>query len=54
MFVTDLEEGMRYQSKFFEENCVVVFSYAINDKGNNFERKGGWHICELLNVELYR
>jgi hypothetical protein len=31
MFVTDLEEGMRDQSKFLEEIYVLVFSYDIND-----------------------
>jgi hypothetical protein len=41
MFATDLEEGMRDQSEFLEEICVFVFSYDINDMGNNFERKDG-------------
>ena len=52
MFVTDLEEGMGDQSKFFEEICVFVIPYVIDNKGNDFERKDGRHICGMLIVEL--
>ena len=37
MFATDLEEGMRDQSKFLEEICILVFSYDIYDQGNDIE-----------------
>jgi hypothetical protein len=39
MFATDLEEGMRDQSKFLEEICVFIFSYDINDFVNDIKRK---------------
>ena len=54
MFVTDLEEGMRDKSKFFEEICVFVFSYVINDSGNDIKRKGGRYICGMLNDGIHR
>ena len=31
MFATYLKEGMRDQGKFFEEICVFVISYDINE-----------------------
>ena len=51
MFDTDLLEGMRDQGKLFEKICVL-FSYVINDQGNDFKRKNGQH-CGMLNVELW-
>ena len=50
MFATYLEEGMRDQSKFLEEICILVFSYDINDSGNDIKRKDGRH-CEMLRVK---
>ena len=53
MFATDLEECMRDQSKLLEEICVAVFSYVINDYGNDIERKYGQH-CGILNVGIHQ
>jgi hypothetical protein len=53
MFATDLVEGMRDQSKFFEEIFVIVFSYGINDYGNDIKRKNGRH-CGMLDAERGR
>ena len=39
MLATDLVEGMRDQSKFLEEICVFVFSYDIDDQGNDIKRR---------------
>ena len=50
MLATDLVEGMRDQSKFLDERYVIVFSYVINDLGNNIIRKDGRH----RNVELLK
>ena len=53
MFATDLEERMGDQSKLLEEISVFVFSYDIDDKGNDIKRKIRRH-SGMLNVELYR
>ena len=42
---------MRDESTFLEEICVFVFSYDINDQGNNIKRKVGRH-CGMLSNEV--
>ena len=51
MFATVLVEEIRDQSKFLEEICVFVFSYGINDLGNNIKRKGDRHRWNVESVE---
>ena len=46
MFAAYLEEGMRDQSKFLEEIWILLFSYDINDFGNDIKRKDGQFIVE--------
>ena len=51
MFATDLVKAMGDQRKFLEEIGVFVFSYDINDYGNDIKRKIGRH-CRMVTVNV--
>ena len=51
MSATDPEEGMRYQSKFLEEICVLVFSCNINIR-EKISRGGADDIVDVGKLDL--